>query len=137
MKRNKRIDYICLISPHYVISNVSSNRLSEQMHIRISCVYSTFLHCACSNVSSNLLPQKRNSHICCICLISPHYVFSNVSSNRLSERMHSHSGCICLTFSTVHFQMSPQIAFLNRCIVTVIAFLDALASLAFKLSLSE
>ena len=130
--RNSRIGYICLISPHYVISNVSSNRLSEwmqshsgcicltflhcafsnvssnrlseRMHSRTCFIYSTFLHCGFSNVSSNCLPQKRNSRIDYVCLISPHYVISNVSSNRLSERMHGHIGCICFTFYTAFYE---------------------------------
>ena len=86
-------------------------------------------------------------HICngCICLVFLHCAFSNVSSNRLPEKMHSRIGCIHMTyisvrfqiwrskvalvafvwlFSTVCFQMSPQIACLGRSKVTLVAFLS-------------
>ena len=96
---------------HCAFSNVSSNRLSEQMHIRISCIYSTFFHSGFSNVSSNCLPQKRNSRICCI----PNTTmttcgFSNVSSYCLPQRgnsriENSHICCICL--------ISPHYVFSN------------------------
>ena len=107
-----------------LFSNVSSNCLPQKRNSRICCIPNTTMTtCGFSNVSSYCLPQKRNSRIGYICLISPHYVISNVSSNLLSERMQSHSGCISLIFSTVHFQMSPQIAFLNGCIAALVAFI--------------
>ena len=93
--------------------------------------------------SSNRLPEKKHSHIGCICLIFLHCVFSNASSNRLPEKMQSRIGCIHMTyisvrfqiwrskvalvafvwlFSTVCFQMSPQIACLGRSKVTLVAW---------------
>ena len=50
-----------------------------------------------------------------------HCMFSDVSSNSLQEKRHSRIGCICVTFSTVCFQMSPQIACERRGIVTLVA----------------
>ena len=49
-------------------------------------------------------------------------LFSNVSSNGLSEKRQSHISCICLTFSIVRFQMYPQMAWMGRGIVTLVAF---------------
>ena len=51
-----------------------------------------------------------------------HCAFSNVFSNRLPKKRQSHTGRICLTFSIVRFQMSPQITYLRRCKVTLVAF---------------
>ena len=83
------------------------------------------------------------NHIDCICFTFLHCVFSNGSSNRLPEKMHSRIGCIHMTyisvrfqiwrskvalvafvwlFSTVCFQMSPQIACLGRSKVTLVAW---------------
>jgi len=64
------------------------------MQSHVSSIFFTFLHCAFSNVSSNSLDLNRKSHI----------------------------GCICLNFSTVRFQMWPQIACQNICKVTSVAF---------------
>ena len=123
---------------------VSMCHFSLTFLIHIGCICLTFLHCAFSKFSSNCLTEKIHSHIDCICLtflrcafeMSPekmqsdighiystflHCAFSNVSSNCLSEMMQNHIGCICLTFSTVSFQMCPQMACLRRCIVTLVA----------------
>ena len=47
--------------------------------------------------------------------------FSHVSSNRLLEQMQIHISCMCVIFSNVSFHMCSQIAFLNRCKVTIVA----------------
>ena len=79
--------------------------------------------CAFSNVSSSGLPQRMTSYTGCICLAFPHCVYSNASSNRLPEKRHCHIGCIVFLFSTVRFQMCPQIACLRRRKVTRLAFI--------------
>ena len=70
----------------------------------------TFLHYAFSNVSSYDLPVRMHSHIDCTCLAFLHCGFSNVSSKCLPVKMHSHLTALVWFFSTVGFQMSPQIA---------------------------
>ena len=64
----------------------------------IGCICLSFLHCVLSNVSSNRLPEQMQSHIGCTCLAFLHCVLSNVSSSCLPERMQIHTDCICLTF---------------------------------------
>ena len=49
--------------------------------------------------------------------------FSNMSSDCLPERMHRHTCCIYLAFSSVRFQMSPQITCPWGCKVTLVAFM--------------
>ena len=50
----------------------------------------------------------------CICLTFLDCAFSNVSSNGLPEMMHSHIAFICFTYSTVRFQVFPQIDYPER-----------------------
>ena len=49
----------------------------------------------------------------------------------------SHIGCICSNFSTVRFQMCPQIACPNICKVTSVAFFDFSTLCVFKCFLKE
>ena len=74
-----------------------------------------------SNVSSIGLPEKMQSRNGCTYLTFLYCVFLNVSSNCLYEHMHSYIGCIISLFSTVRFQMCPQIACTRGCKVTLIA----------------
>ena len=74
-----------------------------------------------SNVSSIGLPEKMQSRNGCTYLTFLFCVFLNVSSNCLHEHMHSYIGCIISLFSTVRFQMCPQIACTRGCKVTLIA----------------
>ena len=115
---------MCEISP-LLFSNVSSNRLIEQMQSHISCMCVVFSNVsfhissqiAClnrckvtivadvrnfsikffSNVFSNCLLGQMQSRIGCTCMVFLQSEFSNVSSNGLSEEMHNHIGCICAT----------------------------------------
>ena len=50
-------------------------------------------------------------------------VFSSVCSECLHHRMKRHTAHINLTFSTVCFQMSPQLAYLSECKITLVTFL--------------
>ena len=70
------------------------------------------LYCVFSNVYSNHLPEKMHSNISYICLT--HCVLSNVSWNFFHGKRNSNTGCICLTFSTVCFQMTPQIDVMRK-----------------------
>ena len=69
------------------------------------------------NVSAKSLDQSRQSHIDCICLTFHHCAFSNVSSNYLLTLV-AYVGL----FSTVCFQMWPQITRLRGGIFTLVAF---------------
>ena len=48
--------------------------------------------------------------------------------------MQNHIGCIFFTFSTVSFQMCPQMACLRRCIVTLVAFIWLFSTVCFQMS---
>ena len=58
---------------------------------------------------------------------------SNVSSNCLAKKRHSHIGCICRLFSTVHFQMSPQMGCPRGCIITLVAFVWLFSTVHFQM----
>ena len=45
----------------------------------------------------------------------------------------SHTGCICSVFSTVHFEMSPQIACIRRGIITLAAFVWLFSTVRFQM----
>ena len=91
------------------------------MQSHTGCICLTFLHCVFSNVSSNRLPEQMQNHTGCICWTFLHCAFSNVSSNDLLEKRQSHTGCICLTFLHYVFSMSPQMVCLKGCIITLAA----------------
>ena len=132
---HSHIGCICSTFLHCVFSNVFSNCLPERMHNHIGYICLTFLHCAFSNVSLNCLPEWRHNHIGCIFLTFLHCVFSNVSSNDLLEKRRNciglqmaclRKGIVTLValvsfFSTVVFQMYPQIAWVRGCIITMVA----------------
>ena len=114
--------HFSLIFLHCAFSNVSSNRLPEKMHSHIGCICLTFLHCVFSNVFSKLLHRRMQSHIGCIYLTFLHCVSSNVASNDCPRGCKiTFIACDGL-FSTVHFQMFPQIACNRRGIFTLAAF---------------
>ena len=107
---HSHIGYICLTSPLCVFKGV----LKLYNHTGYICL--TFLHCVFKNVSSNCLPDWIQNHTGCIVLVFLHCVFLNKSSNGLPDRMHL---CIIFgrplvvfvwPFSTVRFQITPQIA---------------------------
>ena len=144
------IGCICLTFLHCAFLNVSSNCLPEKRHSHTDYICLAFLHCVFSNVSSNCLLKNRQSHIGCIVLL-----FSTVHfKNGLPERMQSHIGCIYLTFlhgafsnafpnsreneklhifglfSTRYFQM----AWLRRCVVTLVAFVWLFSTVCSQMS---
>ena len=112
---------------HCVCSNAPSNCLLEKMHSHTSCICLTVFF---SNESSNRLFGKMHSHNvyiaflhCCAfkwTLIS--HIWEDASHTGCIHWICPHSLlCFCLTFSTVHLQMTPQITFFTRCIVTLVA----------------
>ena len=60
--------------------------------------------------------------------------FSNMSSDCLPERMHRHTCCIYLAFSSVRFQMSPQITCPWGCKVTLVAFVRLFSTVHFQMN---
>ena len=100
------------------------SQMSPQMTRLKGCIIRlvAFLQCEFSNVSSNDLLEKRHSHIGYICLTFLHCALSDVFSNCLPVRMQSHIALFVALFSTVYFQMGPQIVCLRACIFTLVAF---------------
>ena len=98
------------IKSFHAFSYESSKTVSKRMQSYIGCICLLFPHCAIANVSSNHCPVRRHSYIGCIYMAFLQCVSLYVSLKHLDQCRHSQIGCICLTFSTVCFQMSPQIA---------------------------
>ena len=109
------------------------------MYFPIGCIFWTYLHCAFSNESSNCLFEKMHSHTGCICLTFLQCLFSKWALKLHIWEDASHTSCnhcirsstLCIVtpwlllfflFSTVYFQMTPQITCLTRCIVALVAF---------------
>ena len=119
------IEHIACICTPFIqceLSNVSSKGLREKMQSHIVCICKAFHQCEFSYAPSKQLPKQKHNHIGCICVIFLLSEFSNVASNCLVEKIHSHIGCICFTFSTVCFQMCPQMTCMRRSKVTLDAF---------------
>ena len=77
----------------------------------VYCIYSTNL-----NLTSTMwIPHALHS-MCIFILCAFHCV-----------------GCICLIFSTVCFQMCPQIACIRGCIVTLVAFVCLFSAVDFQM----
>ena len=127
-RMHNHIDCICLTFLHCALSNVSSKclDLKRQTHICFDFSLLSVIKCFLKELGSkqalNCLPEQMQSHIGCILLTFLHCAFSNVSSKSLDLKRQSHIGCICSNFSTVRFQMCPQIACPNICKVTSVAF---------------
>ena len=129
-------DCICLTFLHCVFSNVSSNGPPERMHNHTGCICLTFPHCVFLNVSSILWHRKLHSYIGCIWLTFLHGASSNVSSNCLHEWLYnSHWLILVRFFSTVCFQVFPQIACQRGCIFTLVAFDWLFSTLGFQMCL--
>ena len=147
LRMQSLIGCICLTILHCAFTDApsaSSEHLNQRKYIYIGCICFSFLPCAFSNVSSNGPPQTMPSHTGCICMVFLHCAFSNLSSNCDAKSHWLHlfdflphfvfsnvcpRRCIITLvgfvrlFSTVHFQMCPQIACLRRCKVTLVAFI--------------
>ena len=76
----------------------------------------------CNFPNNFVSSTSMQSHIGRNCLTFLHCAFLNVSSNCLPEKRHSHTDYICLLFSTVSYQMFPQIDCPRRCKVTLAGF---------------
>ena len=115
---------ICLAFLICVFSSVPSKCLLETMQDHTSicilflrcvtqnhndCICSTFPHCGFPYESSNDLPERMHNYTGNICLTFLHCVFLDASSNCLREDILTLVAFVFL-FSTVRFQMSPQIA---------------------------
>ena len=122
----------CLFFLRYVSVNVFAWRLDESMYMDNSYTYAAFLRCVVSDVLSNRVHEKRHSHIACICSTFLHYcvVFSNVTSMHLDQSRRSH---IVWFFSTVHFQIIPQIVSRRRGTVTLVAFVWLFSTVRFQM----
>ena len=113
-------------------SNVFSNRLIEQMQSHISCMCVVF-----SNVSFHVsfqitcLNRCKSTRVADMQNFSIKW-FSNVFSNRLLEQMQSHNSCMCVIFSNGSFHMSSQIAYLNRCKVTIVVDVQNFSNMSQK-----
>ena len=76
---------------------------------------------------SSLNDFQKSSQISCLnsCKVTiigdAQNLFLNVFSSRLFQQMQSHNSCMCVIFSNGSFHMSSQIAYLNRCKVTIVA----------------
>ena len=121
LKMTKRQNYYIMF--RYTTSLLVITFLNSHLHI---CICSTFLHCAFLNVSSKCLPEKINIHIDCIWLtFFP--IFSSVLF-QMCPQITCPKGCIVKLaafvwlFSTVSFQICPQMACLRRCKFTLLAF---------------
>ena len=63
-----------------------------------------------------------------------HCRFSNVSTKCLYKRMYSYIGCIFCPFSTVCFQMFPQIVCQRGCVVSLVAYVRLFSTLYYQMS---
>ena len=79
-------------------------------------------HWAIAQPNPATLNERRQNCIDCICSTFIHCVFSGVYSNSRPQGVQIQTSCIFLNFSTVCFQMSPQITWLRGCIITQAAF---------------
>ena len=112
---------------------VSMCHFSLTFLIHIGCICLTFLHCAFLNVSSNGLPEKRHS-----LMVAFAWLFSTVCFQMCPQITCLRRGKVTLVafawlFSTVHIQMSPEIAFLRRGIVTLVAFAWLFSTVYFQM----
>ena len=90
----------------------NSQGLSESSEGSLTMTNGHFSHTCtdqCLVVCLLNLAQSKQSHTGCICLTFPHCAFSDVSS-------------FVRLFSTVRYQMCPQMDCLRRGIVTLVAF---------------
>ena len=53
---------------------------------------------------------------------------------QMNQKLVYPRGCICLAFSSVYFQMSPQMACLRGCKVTLVAFVWLFSTVYFQMS---
>ena len=123
---------MCSMSMILLVSNVSLTGVISL--VAFIDIYLTFCPCVFSNVSSNGLPEKMHSHRLHLVGFSPLWFFKNDSSNCLHKQMYSHIGFIYLLFLAVHFQMFPQIACINGCIITLVAFVGLFSTVHFQMS---
>ena len=105
----------------FVLQMSPQNTSPKRGKVTLAALF-TFPFCAFSNASSYCQPQKRHSHIGCTC-----WLFSTVRFQMPPQMACLRRGIITLValiwlFSTVHFQMCPQIAWIRWCIVTLVAF---------------
>ena len=134
--------------------NVSSSCLLEQMHSRIVCICMLFLQSEFSNAFSKRVSKQRQSHT----------AFIRASLSCYPENIRTHIGHTCNFFASVSFQMGfqrpfvcglkvtlaahmrlltsmslhymcLQIAWVNRCIVTLAAFVRLFSGVSFYMCL--
>ena len=104
-----------------------TNEKSHWLHL-----YFFFLQSEFSNAFSYCLHEQMQSYIGCIWTIFLQNGFSNVFSSGPPEQMNNRICCICTIFLTrVNFQMRPQTACINRCIVALVAFVGFFSRVSF------
>ena len=125
-------------------SYVSSKNLGQSMQSHTDCICYIFLQCAFSNVSSNCLPGRMQSHIGYISvkgkgivtLVAFVWLFSSVRF-QMCPQIACSIGCkvtlgaFVWFFSTVRFQMFPQSACRRECKVTLVAFIRLFSTVHF------
>ena len=113
-----------------------------------------YINCVKIPIQIQSLHKWRQSHLLHLCSFSPLCVFKCVLKLVASAYLHCHIGCICLTFllklsareeakshwlhlfnfSTVCFQMSPQIVCTRGCIVTLVTIVWPFCTVCFQMS---
>ena len=87
------------------------------------------------NVSPNGLSKRMHNHIDYICLTFLLCAFSNVSSKYFNKMHIVTLIAFIWLFSTVHFQICPQIICIRGCKVTLIAFVWLFSVVCFPMGL--
>ena len=100
-----------------LFAHVSSHHLLEKMESHISCIF-VISSIVCFHMCSQIACLKRCKVAIVACVsFSQMWIFT-CATNRLLEQMKSHNSCRCAKF--LHYDF--QIACLNRCKVTLVAY---------------
>ena len=119
---------ICSIFLQREFSNVLSNGLPQQMHSRITYICSIFFSSARFQMDPPIISLNR----CKVKLIAFVPFFSRMNFQMCSQivcsNIYSAKSNGQVFFSSVSFQMGSQISRLNRCKVTLVAFVKFFSS---------
>ena len=93
------------------------------IQVEFGCICFNCFYCfGFLTVFSRSLLERMNNNTCYISFPFLHCVFSNGSSEHFYKRMLSRTGCIYLCLPKMFVFMSPQIACLRVCVITLITF---------------
>ena len=114
------------------VTYVMDNFIPNSVFIGFICL--TFLHCAFSNVSSNCLHEKGK-----VTFVALVWLFSTVRFQMSPQISCNRRDIVALVafvwlFSTVCFQMWPQWTWIRACIVTLVAFVWFFSTVRFYMS---